>query len=261
MPNETELTPQALLAMTDQGPVAVSVTDPVQADPAPETQAEPEAPVAETVDVVITPEIEQVADVAPDTGPEPVAEAVISAPVDDGLPFDSIANNPPPVNEPVDLVEEVAATEGVEIVASVPVDDGKPFDSAPATPSVQESLANPAPTTAPKPAVEPTPVPLAPKTLGNSDASGASVNVTDIKFFGNGDLWQLLSKASSQHEGWMKSTKAMQIARLGCLIQVTTQQRNPDGSYACAEAVTFVPNVSIIPDANGGRKLTFGAAE
>ena len=72
---------------------------------------------------------------------------------------------------------------------------------------------------------------------------------------GNGDLFQLLAKASSEEEGWMKSTKAMQIGDQGCLVQVTTQQRNPDGSYAVAEALTFVPDVNIVPDVNGGRKL------
>lgn len=43
----------------------------------------------------------------------------------------------------------------------------------------------------------------------------------------------------------MKSTKAMEIDGLGCVVQVTTQQRNPDGSYALAEAVTFVPSAYI----------------
>lgn len=92
------------------------------------------------------------------------------------------------------------------------------------------------------------------KTLHNSDVSGARVNVPDIKVVGNGDAFQLLCKASSQAEGWMKSTKAMQVAG-GCLVQVSTQQRNPDGSYAVAEALTFVPGVYVAPDDNNGRKL------
>ena len=83
------------------------------------------------------------------------------------------------------------------------------------------------------------------KTLGNTDVSGARGNVPDIKVFGNGDMFQLLCKASSQVEGWMKSTKAMEIYGVGCIVQVTTQQRNADGSYAVAEALTFVPGVRI----------------
>ena len=92
------------------------------------------------------------------------------------------------------------------------------------------------------------------KTLHNSDVSGTRKNVPDVKVVGNGDMYRLLCKASSQAEGWMKSSKAMQVPG-GCVVQVTTQQRNPDGSYAVAEALTFVPGVQIADDENGGRKL------
>ena len=80
------------------------------------------------------------------------------------------------------------------------------------------------------------------KTLHNSRASGARVNVKDIKFWGNGDMWKLMSKASSKAEGWMKSTKCLMVQH-GCLIQVTTQQ----GDHI-AEAVTFVPGVRLVAD-------------
>ena len=93
------------------------------------------------------------------------------------------------------------------------------------------------------------------KTLHNSEVSEARQNVKDIRVVGNGDLFQLLAKASSEEEGWMKSTKAMQISNNGCLVQVTTQQRNLDGSYAVAEALSFVPGVKIADDENNGRKL------
>lgn len=83
------------------------------------------------------------------------------------------------------------------------------------------------------------------KTLHNSDVSSARRNVPDLQVVGNGDSFKLLCKASSQEEGWMKSTKAMEIHGEGCLVQVTTQQRNPDGSYALAEALAFVPGVYI----------------
>ena len=92
------------------------------------------------------------------------------------------------------------------------------------------------------------------KTLHNSTVSGARKNVKDIKVVGNGDMFQLLCKASSEEEGWMKSTKAMQTHN-GCLVQVTTQQRNPNGSYAVAEALQFVPDVKIIEDIDGGQRL------
>ena len=78
------------------------------------------------------------------------------------------------------------------------------------------------------------------KTLKNTDASGASKNVKDIVFWGNGDTFKLISKASSENEQWMKSTKAMEITGVGCVVQVTTQQGNN-----VAEALTFVPGVKI----------------
>ena len=76
----------------------------------------------------------------------------------------------------------------------------------------------------------------------------------DVQIVGNGDMFQLLCKASSLSEGWMKSTKAMEVPG-GCVVQVTTQQRNHDGSYSVAEALTFVPGVMIAEDRDGGRRL------
>ena len=91
------------------------------------------------------------------------------------------------------------------------------------------------------------------KTLHNSTISGARQNVRDIKVFGDGDTFKLISKASSADEGWMKSTKAMQIEGVGCVVQVTTQQGDN-----VAEAITFVPGVKlevINGDKANGRKL------
>ena len=95
------------------------------------------------------------------------------------------------------------------------------------------------------------------KTFGNTTASQAKDNVRDIQFWGNGDMWKLISKAWSEEEKWMKSTKAMQIDNIGCLVQVTTQQGDN-----IAEAITFVPSARIneITDDEGNivaRKLIF----
>lgn len=83
------------------------------------------------------------------------------------------------------------------------------------------------------------------KTLGNTCANGTTKNVPDVVIWGNGDMFRLLCKAISQDQGWMKSTKAKEIPGIGAVLQVTTQQKNPDGSYCLAEAVTFVPGVKI----------------
>ena len=92
------------------------------------------------------------------------------------------------------------------------------------------------------------------KTLGNTCANGTTKNVKDVVFWGNGDTFELISKASSESEGWMKSTKAMDTNN-GVVVQVTTQQRNPDGSYSLAEALTFVPEASIYRVTDGDGKV------
>ena len=96
---------------------------------------------------------------------------------------------------------------------------------------------------------------IAEKTLDNTSIADVKKNVTDVVVVGNGDMFRLLSKASSKEQGWMKSTKAMEIAGVGCVVQVTTHQRNHDGTNSVAEAVAFVPGVTIADDGNAGRKL------
>jgi hypothetical protein len=82
------------------------------------------------------------------------------------------------------------------------------------------------------------------KDMGITEVRGAKANISDLQVYGDGDTFALLCKASSQSQGWMKSTKVCNVFG-GCIVQVTTQQRNPDGSHAVAEALTFVPGVHI----------------
>lgn len=87
------------------------------------------------------------------------------------------------------------------------------------------------------------------KTLNTSEINGARKVIKDIEIVGNSDMFQLLCKASSKEEGWMKSTKAMQLPN-GCLVQVTTQQGDN-----VAEALQYVPDVKIVDDINNGKKI------
>lgn len=91
------------------------------------------------------------------------------------------------------------------------------------------------------------------KILDTTDVETSKTS--DLKVFGDGNYWQLICKASSEAEGWMKSTKALEIDGVGCLVQVTTQQGND-----VAEAITFVPGtyISDTRDKEGnviGRKI------
>lgn len=67
------------------------------------------------------------------------------------------------------------------------------------------------------------------KTLDNTTADQAKDQVSDHKVWGIPNTWKLISKSSSEKEGWMKSTKALEIEGVGCYLQVTTQQINNTG--------------------------------
>lgn len=88
------------------------------------------------------------------------------------------------------------------------------------------------------------------KDLTVTSIADAQIKVPDIQVVGNGDSWQLLCKASSKDGGWMKSTKAMEIKGYGVVLQVSTQQ-----GEQVAEALVTIPNVKIVPDENGGKKI------
>lgn len=86
------------------------------------------------------------------------------------------------------------------------------------------------------------------KPLDTTTIAQAKAAQPDLKVFGDGDAWKLICKASSASGGWMKSTKAMEVSSgMGCLVQVTSEFRSKDGEVtACAEAVTYVPRVSLV---------------
>jgi len=89
------------------------------------------------------------------------------------------------------------------------------------------------------------------KTLKNSSGQDTQNNVSDVQFWGNKDSFKLISKAWSKNEGWMKSTKVMEVPMLGCLIQVTTQQGDN-----VAEALQFVPGAVVVEISDDNGKVT-----
>ena len=79
--------------------------------------------------------------------------------------------------------------------------------------------------------------------LKNTTNKDTKKNIDDAFIFGD-DCWKLITKFSSESRGTMKSTKAMQCGT-SVVVQVTTQQRNPNGSYSVAEALATVDRVYI----------------
>jgi major membrane immunogen (membrane-anchored lipoprotein) len=93
------------------------------------------------------------------------------------------------------------------------------------------------------------------KALNNTSVEDLKKTTSDVEVFGDGNLFQLLSKASSKSQGWMKSTKAMEAGN-GCVVQVTTEFRDKQGNVtAVAEALTYVPNAIIWTYADGTKYL------
>jgi hypothetical protein len=103
-------------------------------------------------------------------------------------------------------------------------------------------------------------IPRARMTMESADITG------EADFFGDPDHFQLLFKAGEKPKDektaprWVKSTKAMEIPGVGCIVQVTTELTNPDGSKACAEALTFVEGVEVAED-EVTRKAYLGAPD
>lgn len=77
------------------------------------------------------------------------------------------------------------------------------------------------------------------KTLNVTNMEELETSVSDVQVYGDPGRWKCLCKVSSKEQGWMKSTKVMQIYK-GVLVQVSTQQGDN-----IAEALTFVPGASL----------------
>jgi hypothetical protein len=83
------------------------------------------------------------------------------------------------------------------------------------------------------------------KNLNITSMEELKANGSDIQLHGDPGAWVCVCKASSKEQGWMKSTKAMQLPQ-GVLVQVSTQQ-----GKEVAEALTFVPGGKLYIDKKG----------
>lgn len=86
------------------------------------------------------------------------------------------------------------------------------------------------------------------RTVSNTNPKQAKAS--GVESLGPMDTWKVIQKAWNKKEGWMKSTKALEIPGLGCLVQVTTQQKDK-----LAEAVCFVPDVKLESSPDGSHRF------
>lgn len=88
------------------------------------------------------------------------------------------------------------------------------------------------------------------RTITNTNPQQAKAS--GVESVGPMDTWKVIQKAWNKKEGWMKSTKALEIPGGGCLVQITTQQKDK-----LAEALCFVPDVKLEPLPDGSHALKF----
>lgn len=62
--------------------------------------------------------------------------------------------------------------------------------------------------------------------------------------------FQTLFKDGSERDGWVRTTKAMEIEDVGCIVQLTTQKNDN-----FSEALSYIPGVRIETSKNGDKKL------
>jgi len=86
------------------------------------------------------------------------------------------------------------------------------------------------------------------RTVSNTTPKQAAQS--GVEFLGDPNKWVVLHKAWNTREGWMRSTKALEIPGVGCMVQVSMLDED-----RIAESLCFVPDVGIADDSNSGRKL------
>lgn len=64
-----------------------------------------------------------------------------------------------------------------------------------------------------------------------------------VEFSGDPGQWVCIAKAWNKSEGWMKSTKVLEVPGAGCFFQVTTKEKG-----GVAEAVCWAPGVRLSGD-------------
>lgn len=78
------------------------------------------------------------------------------------------------------------------------------------------------------------------RTVSNVDTESAKAS--GVSVHGDPDVWVCIAKAWNAAEGWMKSTKVLQVINAGCFLQVTTQQGD-----TVSESVTWAPGIELNP--------------
>lgn len=79
------------------------------------------------------------------------------------------------------------------------------------------------------------------KSLSVSSPEELKAASPDVKLVGDPNAWICISKASSERQGWMHSTKVACVRGLGLLVQTSTELRHSQGNPATSQGLAFIP--------------------
>jgi len=88
------------------------------------------------------------------------------------------------------------------------------------------------------------------KVLNVTSPESAKELISDIQITGDPHIWKLISKASSESGGWMKTTKAMQVGG-SVVLQTETQQRSESGQWSLSQGLVVVDHAWVKKNAEG----------
>lgn len=86
------------------------------------------------------------------------------------------------------------------------------------------------------------------RSLGITSTYQAIREIPDLKRDGNPNLYRMLGKASSEKQGFMRTTKAFEIEGCGVFVLCCTNQAGGNGGRAVSETSEYIPGVKLIED-------------
>lgn len=84
------------------------------------------------------------------------------------------------------------------------------------------------------------------RNVGNKNTKETKTTTPDLEVFGNPDIFRLIAKASSETEGWMRSTKAMHIPHIGVVLHVSQLDNGQ-----ISDALEFIPGAGLVEREDG----------
>ena len=87
-----------------------------------------------------------------------------------------------------------------------------------------------------------------PNAIKPSQPEEEQMKAVELQTQGNIETWQTVCGASS--DNWSNITSAMEIKGYGVVLRSSIRQEG-----CVSEALVTIPNVKIVPDENGGKKI------